>query len=97
MKTSVLINIGSEILKKNKIVSHILDSEIILSKILNTSREKLLINQKIVNSKNITEFKSKIARRSRSEPIAYILGEKEFYSQKFDVNKHTLIQDQKQN
>ena len=34
MKTSQLINIGSEILKKNKIASHILDSEIILSKIL---------------------------------------------------------------
>ena len=51
MKTSKLINIGSEILKKNKIASHILDSEIILSKILNTSREKLLINQSIVNSK----------------------------------------------
>ena len=91
MKTSVLINIGSEILKKNKIVSHMLDSEIILSKILNTSREKLLINQKIVNSKNIIEFKSKIARRSRSEPIAYIFKTKEFMGSNFFIDQKSLI------
>ena len=91
MKTSQLINIGSEILKKNKITSHILDSEIILSKILNTSREKLLINQSIVSSKNIVEFKSKIARRSRSEPIAYIFQTKEFMGSNFFIDQKSLI------
>ena len=91
MKTSQLINIGSEILKKNKIASHILDSEIILSKILNISREKLLINQSIVNLKNITKFKSKIARRSRSEPIAYIFQTKEFMGSDFFIDQKSLI------
>ena len=90
MKTSQLINIGSEILKKNKISSHIIDSEIILSKILNTSREKLLTNQSIVNSKNITKFKSKIARRSRNEPIAYIFKTKEFMGSNFFIDQKSL-------
>ena len=30
-------------------------------------------------------------RRSKNEPIAYIFGEKEFWSKSFNVNKHTLI------
>ena len=91
MKTSQLINIGSEILKKNKIASHILDSEIILSKILNTSRERLLINQSTVSSRNIVEFKSKIVRRSRSEPIAYIFKTKEFMGSNFFIDQKSLI------
>ena len=33
-----LINYGSRVLKKNKIPSHILDSEILLSKTLNKAR-----------------------------------------------------------
>ena len=57
MKTFQLLNLGSEILKKNNISSHLIDSEIILSKILNISREKLLTNQRIVNVKNITKFR----------------------------------------
>ena len=56
MKTLQLLNLGSEILKKNKISSHLIDSEIILSKILNTSREKLLTKQSKVNYKNIAKF-----------------------------------------
>ena len=32
-----------------------------------------------------------IARRLRGEPLAYLIGEKEFYSNTFRVNRHTLI------
>ncbi len=91
MKTFQLLNLGSEILKKNNISSHLIDSEIILSKILNISREKLLTNQSIVNVKNITKFRSKIARRSRSEPIAYIFQTKEFMGSDFFIDQKSLI------
>ena len=91
MKTFQLLNLGSEILKKNNISSYLIDSEIILSKILNVPREKLLTNQSIVNLKNITKFKSKIARRSRSEPIAYIFKNKEFWKYNFYVDQNVLI------
>ena len=40
---------------------------------------------------NISIFKKYIERRSRNEPIAYILEEKEFWSKKFYVNTDTLI------
>ena len=44
MKTFEIINIGSNFLKENKIQSYIIDSEILLSKTLNKSREQILIN-----------------------------------------------------
>ena len=44
MKTSQLLDMGSETLKKSKISSHLIDSEIILSKVLNTSRETQSLN-----------------------------------------------------
>ena len=92
MKAFEIIKFGSNLLKEKKISSFILDSEILLSKTLNKTRENILINldQKI-NSKNISAFKEYLLRRSYNEPIAYIMGEKEFWSKKFYVNKGTLI------
>ena len=92
MNALQLLKIGSNFLREKNVSSHLLDAEILLAKTLNISREEILVNldQKI-NKKNSLFFQNYLQRRSRSEPIAYILGEKEFYSQKFDVNKHTLI------
>ena len=92
MEILKLINNGSRQLKDKKIFSHKLDSEILLSKVLNKTREDLLINlnQKIDSTK-INYFNRLISRRSSREPIAYILNEKEFWSKNFLVNKNTLI------
>tara|TARA_B100000963_G_scaffold360105_1_gene389752 strand:+ start:3406 stop:4248 length:843 start_codon:yes stop_codon:yes gene_type:complete len=92
MKALEIIKIGSNLLKVNKIPSNILDSELLLSKTLNKSRENILINldQKI-NKRNIFTFQKYIERRSKNEPIAYITEEKEFWSKKFFVNRYTLI------
>ena len=92
MKTLELINIGSNLLKEKKIPSHILDSEILLSKTLNKSREEILVNlDKNINEKKTSVFREYLKRRSQNEPIAYILEEKEFWSKKFEVSKDTLI------
>ncbi len=92
MKAIELIRKGSNLLKENNIQSHILDSEILLSKILDKPREDVLINldQKITE-KNILKFEKYIERRIKKEPVAYIIEEKEFWSKKFKVNKNTLI------
>ena len=52
MKALELINIGSNKLKMNSIKSLILDSEILLSKVLDKKREEVLVNlnQKIENN-----------------------------------------------
>ena len=92
MKAFEIIKIGSKFLKENKIPSSILDSEILLSKTLNKTREEILTNidQKI-DKKKFLLFKKYLQRRSKNEPIAYILGEKEFWSSTFYVNNNTLI------
>ena len=92
MNASELIKFGSNKLKSVKIRSHKLDTEILLSKTLGKKREDVLINlnQKI-NKQKILEFKAYINRRFLSEPVAYILKEKEFWSKVFNVNKSTLI------
>ena len=92
MKALELINIGSNKLKMNSIKSFILDSEILLSKVLNKKREEVLVNlnQKIENNK-ILKFLKYIDRRASKEPIAYIIQQKEFWSKNFEVNNKTLI------
>ena len=92
MEILTLINSGSEQLKKNKINSHSLDAELLLAKILRKKREELIVNlNQKVNPEKIRNFKKLIDRRSKKEPIAYILEKKEFWSKNFFVNKNTLI------
>jgi len=87
-----LIKFGSCLLKENKIPSYLLDTELLLSKTLKKSREEVLINyDQNIEKKSILEFKKYLTRRSQNEPVAYILGEKEFWSKKFKINKNTLI------
>jgi release factor glutamine methyltransferase len=92
MNISELINFGSNLLKENKIKSHILDAEILLSKTLNKSREDIIINfDKTIDEKYMINYKNFLERRIKKEPIAYIIEEKEFWSKKFYVDKNTLI------
>tara|TARA_B100000963_G_scaffold359915_1_gene388759 strand:+ start:276 stop:1115 length:840 start_codon:yes stop_codon:yes gene_type:complete len=92
MNALEIIKMGSNLLKKKQILTHTLDSELILSKTLNKSREEILINlDKELKEKNVLLFQEYIKRREKNEPIAYILGEKEFWSKKFNVNRGTLI------
>ncbi len=91
MIVSELISFGSSVLKKKKITSHLLDSELLLSNVLNEKRETLLSTDAKISLKNIRTFNKLIKRREKNEPIAYILKKKEFWSKEFLVNKNTLI------
>ena len=44
MKALDIIKLGSEKLREKKIKSHIIDSELLLAKVLDKSREEILIN-----------------------------------------------------
>ena len=92
MNALELINIGAKELRQKKIDTSRIDSELLLSKILNKKREDILISldQKI-SKENLLNYKNLILRRSKSEPIAYIFEEKEFWSKNFFVSPDTLI------
>ena len=91
MKTTQLLDFGSNILRSKKIISHRIDSEVILSYILKISREKLLIKEDKVCNENIIKFRSLISRRLKQEPVAYIIARKEFRSEDFFVDRKSLI------
>ena len=92
MKVFEVMKFGSNLLKENKISSHILDSELLLSKVLKKSREEILINLNLnINEKSISKYKEYLKRRSRNEPVAYIIEEKEFWSKNFLITKNALI------
>ena len=83
---------ASQILKNHNIHSHELDAQIILSEIMGVKREYLITNNEIIISKKIMEkYDMDIKRRIKREPIAYITGKKEFWSEDFIVNHDILI------
>ena len=93
MISNELIKKGSDFLKKNKIKSHILDSELLLSNVSGISRESFLLNSNFkISPTQIRSFNNLIARRGiKKEPVAYLLNKKEFWSIKLSVNKDVLI------
>ncbi len=86
------LNFGIKFLKKNKIESYKIDSELLLCNVLKLSRENLLINlDKILKNESYKKYKKLLHRRKKKEPMAYILKKKEFWKNKFFVNNNVLI------
>lgn len=69
-----------------------LDSRLLLCSAMNVTHEQLLLgyNQNLTDTIE-NKFFQLVSRRQSMEPIAYILGEQEFYGLKFIVNKDVLI------
>ena len=83
---------GTKILKSSNIKSFNLDSEILLASSLKLDRTRLLLNLNNKINKNQKQiFFNFIKRRKENEPIAYILGFKEFWKKSFKINKSVLI------
>ena len=86
------INYGNKLLKSNNIKNYSLDSELLLAKVLKSTREKIIINLKDkLRPKKLNHFKEFIIRRQNKEPMAYILNTKEFWKNSFFVNNNVLI------
>jgi len=92
MNLENLIKEGSRSLKEKNINSYKLDAELLLSNAMGISKEFLLLNNNLnISTKKIEKYKKLINRRVKKEPIAYIVGKKEFWSQSFIVNRSTLV------
>ncbi len=69
-----------------------LDAEVILSHVLGCERYKLItLDAQTLSEKQIEQILHARKRRIAGEPIAYIIGKKEFYSLEFTVNSHVLV------
>jgi release factor glutamine methyltransferase len=85
--------------REKSIASARLDAEVLLLESLNVGRRKkkdktwLYLNTEeyLLSPQEEKIFKSFVRRRKRLEPVAYIIGRKEFYGLDFFVDKDVLI------
>jgi len=69
-----------------------LDAELLLAHALGTKRIDLYLDmERPLATDELGKYREYLKRRSLKEPVAYILGAKEFYSRTFHVNSHVLI------
>ncbi len=69
-----------------------LDARILLAHCACISQEQLLLQYNDhLDEKIISSFFELINRRSKHEPIAYLVGKQEFYGLEFEVNNNVLI------
>tara|TARA_B100000242_G_scaffold46073_1_gene27363 strand:+ start:278 stop:1126 length:849 start_codon:yes stop_codon:yes gene_type:complete len=83
---------ASSDLKRKHIKSAPLDSEILMSKALNKSREFIIMNPcEEINDYDYNNFQELISFRVKNKPIAYITGKKSFWKYDFQINERVLI------
>jgi release factor glutamine methyltransferase len=59
---------------------------------MGVKKEYLIVNNKLIISEKIMKkYDIAIKRRINREPVAYIIGKKEFWSEDFIVNRETLV------
>jgi release factor glutamine methyltransferase len=69
-----------------------LDAELLLGKVTGWSRTEVLAHpERGVDTAAESAFLELVKRREACEPIAYLLGEREFYGRLFRVDKRALI------
>ena len=82
----------SKIISNYKDKIDYLDIELIIAHSLGKTREFVLMSPEFeITSHQSTVISQLLRRRIQSEPIAHILGHKEFYGLDFIVNKYTLV------
>jgi release factor glutamine methyltransferase len=69
-----------------------LDAEILLGRALSCTRIQLIADAKRqLEAEELARFRDLVKRRRGREPVAYILGEREFYGRSFRVDKRVLV------
>jgi release factor glutamine methyltransferase len=69
-----------------------LDALLLLGALLNQPRSWLMIHDEApLTLEQASRFQDWVARRAQNEPLAYLLGEKEFHGLMLEVNAHTLV------
>jgi release factor glutamine methyltransferase len=69
-----------------------LDAELLLASVLGVDRARLVIDASVaLDPADVARFDSLVARRAAREPVAYILGRKEFRHIELMVDRRVLI------
>jgi release factor glutamine methyltransferase len=69
-----------------------LDAQVLLAHALSVGRTQLVIDaKKPLAPDELRRFREMVTRRRTREPVAYLLGEREFYGRRFRIDKRVLV------
>jgi release factor glutamine methyltransferase len=69
-----------------------LDAEVLLARALGTTRIQLVVDaRRVLPAEELASFREMVKRRRAHEPVAYILGEREFWGRVFRVDPRVLV------
>jgi release factor glutamine methyltransferase len=86
------INLSTEYLSKKEIESPKINAELLLAHTLKCKRLDLYLSfDRPLNEDEVNIYRDFIRRRSKAEPLQYIIGEVEFFGLKFKVKPSVLI------
>ncbi|HEV8244642.1 MAG TPA: peptide chain release factor N(5)-glutamine methyltransferase [Polyangiaceae bacterium] len=87
-----LLRWAAEDFQKRGLASPRLDAELLLAQVLGVDRVRLLLEaSRPLSDAELGRYRELIKRRRAAEPIAYILGEREFYALPIRVDRRVLI------
>jgi len=82
----------AQLLKRATQYIDLLDAELLLTHVLDTSREFLIANPDFKpQASELETFTRLVEKRQSGIPVSYLTGHKEFYGLDFLVNEHTLV------
>jgi len=86
------INLSTDYLAKKNIESPRINAEHLLAHILKCKRLNLYLSfDRPLKDDEVNNYRELLVRRSKAEPLQYIVGNVEFYGLEFDVNPAVLI------
>tara|TARA_Y100001935_G_scaffold115270_1_gene95399 strand:+ start:483 stop:1325 length:843 start_codon:yes stop_codon:yes gene_type:complete len=81
-----------KLLRESGIKSAKLDSEILMSEVINKDRTFMILNSNYeLKNGSLIKFKNLIQQRSIGTPISYLIGKKNFWNYEFKINNNVLI------
>jgi release factor glutamine methyltransferase len=87
-----VLGFATDDFKKRNHPSPRLDAELLLGRALGLDRVRLLIeSERRLNEAELGAYRALIQRRRTGEPVAYILGRREFYGLPFVVDRRALV------
>ncbi len=89
--TTDLLERGADHLRRHGIEGARLEARLLLGHALGLSQEDLIAGQGTPNPQAMMRFEGLLRRRSAREPLAYIIGWREFWSLPFEVGSGVLI------
>jgi release factor glutamine methyltransferase len=83
---------ATEDFRTRGIASPRLDAELLVARALGTTRIQLIIDaQRAVAASELDRLRELVRRRRAREPVAYLLGEREFFGRAFRVDSRVLV------